>query len=421
MTDMQPIKTDKPIKIGVIGVGRGDSLSRSATLTGMELVAICDTWEEKLIEAGKKFSVETYTDYDKFLEHDMDAVILANYCHEHAPFAVKALEAGKHVMSECLACKTVGEGVALARAVEKSGKIYMFAENYAYFVYNQEMRRLYQAGEIGEVQYAEGEYNHPMNPDDLNRISPGVNHWRNHLPSTYYPTHALSPIMYVTDTRPVSVNAQSMPLMESDSQRNKIPRATDNGSVIICRMDNGSVARLMGLWMRGHSIWYRFHGTRGLMENLRTGNNKMLRVVHEEWDKREGDVSEKIYMPDFPVHGDLALKTGHWGGDFFTNYYFAEAIKKNEQPYLDVYKGLDMSIVAVQAWRSCLENGKPFEIPDLRNESVRLKYENDDWSPFPEDRRPGQPFISIKGDIKPPDEAIAYARKIWDEIGYKGD
>jgi predicted dehydrogenase len=54
--------------------------------------------------------VTTYTDYDRFLEHDIDAVILANCFHEHAPFAIKALEAGKHVMSECACNSTLGDG-----------------------------------------------------------------------------------------------------------------------------------------------------------------------------------------------------------------------------------------------------------------------------------------------------------------------
>lgn len=86
----------------MIGVGRGESFASGATdLVGMKLVALCDTWEEKLQETGKKYGVATYTDYDKFLEHDMDAVVLANYFNEHTPFAIKALAAGKHVMSEC--------------------------------------------------------------------------------------------------------------------------------------------------------------------------------------------------------------------------------------------------------------------------------------------------------------------------------
>ncbi|HCA46479.1 MAG TPA: hypothetical protein DEP45_03680, partial [Armatimonadetes bacterium] len=85
------------IRVGVVGVGRGRSFARgTGELTGMKLVALCDTWEERLEQTGKEFGVETYTDYDEFLSHDMDAVILANYFHQHAPFAIKALEAGKH-------------------------------------------------------------------------------------------------------------------------------------------------------------------------------------------------------------------------------------------------------------------------------------------------------------------------------------
>ena len=411
---------EKKIKVGVIGVQRGLGFACGASHVGMELVALCDSWEEKVLQAGKQLNAATYTDYDRFLEHDMDAVIVANYCHEHAPFAIKAMEAGKHVMSECIACKTLGEGVALARAVERTGKIYMFAENYAYFAYVQEMRRLYQAGEIGDVRYAEGEYNHPMDFDQYFHYAAGLNHWRNHLPPTYYPTHAMSPIMYVTDTRPLSVNAQSITYSDVEPQPLHT-RTGDPGFVMICRMSNGSVVRLFGLGLPGHGVWYRFHGSRGLMENLRTGNTEMLRVVHEEWDRKPGDVAEKIYTPEFPEHAEAAKKAGHGGGDFFTNFHFAEAIRKNEPPYLDVYRGLDMSLIAMQAWRSCLADGAPFEIPDFRQESVRVKYENDDWSPFPEDRRPGQPWSSIKGEIKPKPEAIEHARRVWSEMGYKGE
>ena len=39
---------DDRIRVGVIGVGRGQSFARGATeVVGMELVALCDTWEEK--------------------------------------------------------------------------------------------------------------------------------------------------------------------------------------------------------------------------------------------------------------------------------------------------------------------------------------------------------------------------------------
>lgn len=405
------------IRVGVIGIGRGLSFANGAKFVGMELVALCDNREDRLLEVGKQYNVATYTDYDKFLEHDLDAVILANFFHQHAPFAIKALEAGKHVMSETMACKTPAEGVALVRAVEKSGKIYVFAENYPYFAYNQEMRRLYQAGEIGEMQYGEGEYNHPMDDRTVNAISPGVNHWRNRIPSTYYCSHALAPIMFITDTHPINVNALSIPPFEDDRKRLTV-KMGDPGSVILCRMNNESVVRIMGIVMRGHSIWYRIHGTRGLMENLRTGNHGALRIVHEPWEMKEGEEPEKIYAPDFPYHAEEARQAGHGGGDFFTTYHFADAIRKNEYPYFDVYRGVEMAMVGIQAWRSCLNNGAPFEIPDFHKDSKRKEYENDNWSPFPEDSAPNQPPPSIKGWIKPSDEAIAYAHQVWKEIGY---
>lgn len=411
---------EKRIRLGIVGVGRGQTFAAMAQHIGMELVALCDKREDALNELNKQYGVTAYTDYDTFLEHDMDAVILCNYFHEHAPLAIKAMDAGKHVMSECLACKTLGEGVELARAVERTGKIYMFAENYAYFNYIQEMRRLYEAGEIGEVQYAEGEYIHPIDDWTYSVLSPGMNHWRNHLPPTYYPTHAMSPIMFVTGVRPVSVNALSIPASPQEQQTLHVRRG-DPAAIMLCRMNNGAVVRLAGLFLRGHGNWYRIHGTRGLMENMRTGNRDELRIAHEPWDMKEGDEGEKIYLPEFPVHDELAKSAGHGGGDFFTSYYFAEAIRKNEQPYLDVYKGIDMTLVGIQSWRSCLSGGAPVEIPDFKNEEIRKQYENDDWSPFPEDRKPGQPFSSITGEITPSKEAIAYAKNVWKESGYEVD
>jgi predicted dehydrogenase len=408
-------RTQRAIKVGVVGLGRGKTFMKQAELAGMKLVALCDTWEEKLIPMAKEFGVTAYTDYDRFLEHDLDAVVLANYCHEHAPFAVKALDAGRHVLSETLACKTLGEGVALARAVERSGKIYCFSENYCYMAYIQEMRRLYRAGEIGAMQAAECEYMHPMSMRDKLSITPGLNHWRAHRPSTYYPTHALGPIMFIADTRPVSVIARSIPEHPEDKHHSPV-RVGDCSAVIVCRMDDGSLVTVNGLGLRGHGNWYRIHGTRGLMENLRVrGEQHKLRVYHDPFDCKRGQPEEVIYRPRFPHHEAEALKAGHGGGDFYTVWHFAEAIRKGRQPYLDVYRGVSMSIVAMQGWRSCLADGAPVEVPDFRKESVRSRHEHDQWSPFPEDAGPGQPPPSICGFNTPSARAVRKARTIWAE------
>ncbi len=409
---------DKPIRIGVVGVGRGQSYMRAAAAAGLELVAICDTWEEKLKTVGEQIGVTTYTDYDKFLEHDLDAVALCNYFHEHAPFAVKAFEADKHVISECAACGTLAEGVALARAFEQSGKTYMFAENYPYMVFNQEMRRLYQAGHIGEFKYGEGEYVHPDPAEVKLARSCGINHWRNWIPSTYYCTHSIAPVMYITDTRPVKVNGFVVPYDSDDPTRTMHVGRADTCGVIICRMDNGAMMKSLHGGLRGHGNYVRIHGNKGLMENCRHGDKSRLRIWREPWEKDEAEQTETVYKPDFPAYHNQAVKAGHGGGDFFTSYHFVQAIRTGEQPYLDVYRGIDMSIAGILAWRSALNDSAPIDLPDFRVESVRKQYENDHWSPDPAHKAPGQPPSSIRGELEPSAEAKAFAKEVWANQGY---
>ena len=407
------------IRVGVVGVGRGMSFARgTGPLVGLELVALCDTWEERLEQAGKQFDVATYTDFDEFLGHDMDAVILANYFHEHAPFAIKALQAGKHVMSETAACFTIAEGVELIRTVERTGKTYMFAENYPYMVFNQEMRRLYQAGEIGTVMYAEGEYIHPDPAEVIMGRACGTYHWRNWIPATYYCTHSLAPIMFITETWPEKVNGFVMVRRDDDPVNERTIKFSDASSLIALRMDNGAVVRLVHVYLRGHGVWVRVHGSRGLMENLRWGERNMLRVVREQYHEERRHPQEVIYRPDFPEFHEQAMQAGHGGGDFFTNYHFAEAIRRDEPPFLDVYRGVTMSIIGPLAYRSALDDSNTIDVPDFRLEADRVAYEDDHWRPDPID---GDPWPSIEGRKQPTPEQLAFSREVWRQRGYDGD
>ncbi len=409
----------KKIKLGIVGTRRGKSFMdrKIHELLGLEAVAVCDNREEKLNKIKENYDAAVYTDYDAFLKHDMDAVVLANYFHEHAPFALKALEAGKHVLSETSCNATLSEGVALCRKVEETGLTYMLAENYPYTKFNMEMQRLYQADTIGEVTYAEGEYNHPSLYEERLRRSPGRNHWRSWYPSTYYCTHALAPLMYITGTMPVKINGLSI---APPALRENNIRANDPGSVILCRMDNGSVFRIFGINLPGHSNWYRVHGTRGAMETTRGPGYfglGQIRVWHEKYDLNPGEKEELTYLPGWPEYGELADKAGHGGGDFWVQYYFSEAIRKGKKPFLDVYRGVAMSSAGILAWKSALEDGKPFDMPDFRDEESRRRHEDDNFSPFPDQADTRRIPASIM-KFTPKREAFDYAEKIWQEIGY---
>ena len=203
----------KKYKIGVFGAGRGADIATNFEALGCEITALCDFNEMRRNNVKGWFKSEPtmYSNFDEFIEHDMDAVILGNFFHEHAPYAIRCMEKGIHVFSECISNGTMAEGVELIRASEKyPDVVYFLAENYPQMIFNREMQRVVKTGTLGKLLYAEGEYNHPGDPDDLgfkrtyNYFS---KHWRNYCSTTYYITHSLGPVMRATGATPVTVSA----------------------------------------------------------------------------------------------------------------------------------------------------------------------------------------------------------------------
>ena len=84
------------VKIGVLGAGRGDMMIKYCThANNAELVAVCDFNDYFLSRAKARInsdSVTYYTDFEDFIKHDMDAVVLANYATDHVPFAIRCLK-----------------------------------------------------------------------------------------------------------------------------------------------------------------------------------------------------------------------------------------------------------------------------------------------------------------------------------------
>ena len=115
----------KKIRVGIFGAGRGMDLAKNLMMLDCDIVAICDSYEERREKALKIVgnTATVYEDFDSFIEHDMDAVILANYFHEHAPYAIKCFEKGIHVFCECISNGTMAEGVELVKAFQKQGEI----------------------------------------------------------------------------------------------------------------------------------------------------------------------------------------------------------------------------------------------------------------------------------------------------------
>ena len=367
------------LRIGIFGAFRGSDIAHAATLYGEAWVcAVCDANRERLEEIKKYCDTDTryFTDFDEFIETPMDAVVLCNYFTDHAAYAIRAMKRGIPVYSETLPAVTMQECVELCRVAEETGTLYMLGENFAYFPSVMYLHEQYQQGRFGRAVYLEGEYVHPMTPEMYALFTPTVTHWRALMPSGYYLTHSLAPLMYITGALPKTVNARSIYTDAVRVEREGEP-IKDVASIMLVGMDDDSLARVTG-WAKfgGHGNWYRLSCANGCAETLR---NDEFRV-----QMRTNIWEEPIEICDtpYPTEPEKARCFWHNGGDYYITVDFIRCIKEKRQPFFDVYRAAAMTAVGILGWRSSLHNGAEYKIPDFRNESERKAYENDDLMPF---------------------------------------
>ena len=117
------------LKVGIIGCGgiaNGKHMPALSKLSNVEMVAFCDTIEERAVKASKDFGTENakvYTDYRKLLEDKtIDVVHICTPNKSHADITVDALEAGKHVMCEKPMAKTAADARRMLDAAKRTGK-----------------------------------------------------------------------------------------------------------------------------------------------------------------------------------------------------------------------------------------------------------------------------------------------------------
>ncbi len=408
----------RKIKTGVFGGGRGHSMI-SALLRNpdAELVAVCDKYVPLLdsvkAEADKfGVKVELFDNFDDFIKCDMDAVVLANYATEHGIYALKCFEKGKHVMSEVLPTETMGQLVELIEAVEESGLVYAYAENYCYMDKTFEIWRRYQNGDIGEVNYAECHYIHDCASCWLDITYGERDHWRNRLIPTFYCTHSLGPIIMATGRRPVQVVGFENPPIEEFYHLGH-PGGHASGIEMVT-LDNGAVVKsLHGALKRGaEGVFYSIYGERGCLEALPDGK---VRCYIENPDFSGNN---EIYVPEKFVSPDIAARSGisgHGGSDFYPTYFFIEKILGREDGKwsIDIYQAAMMSMCGLLAYRSILDGSKPWAIPDLRDKKERDKWRNDHHCTNPAVAGDQLLPTSKYGDRDIPDSVYEGLRKQW--------
>jgi predicted dehydrogenase len=153
----------RKVVVGLIGPGGmgTNHLRRLAARKDVEVAYVCDVDQNrlakaaKLAETGSGKAPRAVKDLRQVLDdRNVDAVFIATPDHWHAPAAILALDAGKHVYVEKPCCHNIREGRLMAEAVKRSGKMLQVGTQTRSTPCPQEAMTRLREGEIGEVLVA---------------------------------------------------------------------------------------------------------------------------------------------------------------------------------------------------------------------------------------------------------------------------
>ncbi|MGI8915139.1 MAG: Gfo/Idh/MocA family protein [Chloroflexota bacterium] len=164
---------EEKLGVAVIGVGVGRGHIRDyLDCPQAELLAICDQDPVRLAEAAARYGVATtYTDYHELLlRPDLQAVSIALPNFLHAPVAIDALKAGKHVLCEKPLALNAQEAEEMVRLARSKGLTLMVNFNYRFGEAAWMIHNAIAAGLLGDVYYARTTWLR-------NRGIPGIGGW----------------------------------------------------------------------------------------------------------------------------------------------------------------------------------------------------------------------------------------------------
>ena len=148
-----------------------------------ELIAVCDIHEEYAkARAAENGLDKYYLDYDQMLaDGGFDCVVICTPDQVHAEQAVKALEAGYHVLCEKPLAMKMEDVAAIVAAAKKASKKFMVGQVCRKTPAFIAAKQLVEAGELGELFMVESEYAHNYD------IIEDIDGWRRDPVNLRYP------------------------------------------------------------------------------------------------------------------------------------------------------------------------------------------------------------------------------------------
>jgi predicted dehydrogenase len=340
--------SDRRIRVGIAGYGvcRFGAAFSFQDHPNVEIVAVSDIVPDRCAGLSKACRCEkTYPSLEEMVTDDrIEAVFVATDAPSHAQHCITALKHGKHVASAVPAVHgSLEDADRLFEAVKTSGLTYMMFETSYYHDDLHAMRTIYNAGGLGKLVYAEGEYYHFMaEPID------SYKGWRIGLPPQWYPTHSNAYYTGVTGGSFTEVSCMGMPStiahLKPENNGYKNPFGTE---IALFRTSEGGSARMAVSWDTP--------GMSGEMGRIRGQRGSF----YDKYDGQAKDLPD-TKRPPLPPTVDPG---GHGGSHGYLSNEFILAILQQRKPLVNIAQALNMTVSGIVAHASALKDGELMKIP----------------------------------------------------------
>jgi predicted dehydrogenase len=343
------------------------------------MYAICQRNPDSLKRVGDTFGVpKRYTSFDEVLKDpNVDAVHINTPIPDHAPQALKALNAGKHVACTVPMGVSIEECKQLVEAQRKSGKTYMMMETVVYSREYLFAKDLYDRGVLGRIQFLRG--SHQQDMDGWPEYWPG-------LPPMWYATHCVSPCLAILSTPGKPAHADTVVCHGSGRIREDLikkynsPFAIETATFKIKNSDVcAEVTRSLFDTARQYRESFDVTGSRVSFEWQQVeGEDPVLHIK----GLPEPEIPKRVKVPDFAgrlpdgirkftgaihdaTHLSFLQGAGHGGSHPHLVHNFLQAVLGRQPAFPDAPTSANWTMVGICAHQSALEGGKPVKIPEF--------------------------------------------------------
>ncbi len=370
------MKTDKKIRIGVVGGGFGTQFYWNEHPNCI-VEAVSDLREDRRNALKQVYKCDkAYNSLEELIkDKNIDAVAVFTGAPDHVPHTVACMTEGKHVISAVPAAMSMEQAEELHDIVRKTGLQYMMAETSYYEQYMISARKFWAEKQFGDIYYSESEYHHGGMEFSLWFEKDGKPTWRWGLPPMLYPTHCTSFIVGLTGERLTEVMCTGWkdddPIIKGNTYNNPFWN-----EAAFFTTDKGNSHRVSVFWrgaFRG-TVGARWYGSK--MSFFSSNPNGIGPVIVRHDTKATKDdagfymqeakleqYEQPLYWQTDMLPEPMRHDSGHQGSHTFIAHEFIDALVTGRRPEIDINEALAYTVPGIIAHQSALSGGKPMKIP----------------------------------------------------------